>query len=203
MPDPVTIPPEAQTYIGAKVIIAWPSKERQPNVRDPLSQLEPREGYAVQYEDGYLSWSPADVFEAAYRAIPAEDAPLILAAVEDRIEALRNGALIHEALDADEDRRRILEVRFNALRLALDAGNRNSSSMVREAATYTAFILDGAPPPSQGPLTRAEIERRGFDTGEGADETVLGIIAKLGYPTAQNPMGTAPTHMLVPIAPAA
>lgn len=28
-----------------------------------------REGYAVKYGDGYISWSPKDVFEAAYLPI--------------------------------------------------------------------------------------------------------------------------------------
>lgn len=43
-----------QQYIGTKQIEAWPQgKDGQP-------------GYAVKYSDGYISWSPKDVFEAAY-----------------------------------------------------------------------------------------------------------------------------------------
>ena len=42
-------------YIGTKEITAWEQeKDGQP-------------GYAVKYADGYTSWSPRDVFEAAYR----------------------------------------------------------------------------------------------------------------------------------------
>lgn len=42
-------------YIGTKEIVAWEQeKDGQP-------------GYAVKYADGYISWSPRDVFEAAYR----------------------------------------------------------------------------------------------------------------------------------------
>ena len=42
-------------YIGTKEITAWEQeKDGQP-------------GYAVKYADGYISWSPRDVFEAAYR----------------------------------------------------------------------------------------------------------------------------------------
>ncbi|WP_321814594.1 MULTISPECIES: DUF2829 domain-containing protein [unclassified Paraburkholderia] len=44
-------------YIGTKIITAWPE------LRDG------RDGYAVKYSDGYTSWSPADTFEDAYRAI--------------------------------------------------------------------------------------------------------------------------------------
>lgn len=42
-------------YIGTKQVTAWPQER------------DGRPGYAVQYPDGYTSWSPADVFEAAYR----------------------------------------------------------------------------------------------------------------------------------------
>ena len=41
-------------YIGTKIVLAWPE------VKDE------KEGYAVKYADGYTSWSPKDVFEAAY-----------------------------------------------------------------------------------------------------------------------------------------
>lgn len=44
----------SQYYVGVKIVFAW--KE----VKDG------KEGYAVKYPDGYLSWSPKDVFEASY-----------------------------------------------------------------------------------------------------------------------------------------
>lgn len=45
-----------QHYIGTKQIVAWEQeKDGQP-------------GYAVKYPDGYISWSPKGVFEAAYLA---------------------------------------------------------------------------------------------------------------------------------------
>jgi len=43
-----------QYYIGTKIIQAWPE------VKDG------KEGYAVQYEDSYTSWSPKETFEKAY-----------------------------------------------------------------------------------------------------------------------------------------
>ncbi|WP_248769076.1 hypothetical protein [Pseudomonas sp. MWU12-2345] len=47
----------SQEYIGTKQITAWPElKEGLP-------------GFAVQYSDGYTSWSPKDVFEKAYIGI--------------------------------------------------------------------------------------------------------------------------------------
>lgn len=41
-------------YIGTKQVTAWPQEK------------DGKEGYAVKYADGYTSWSPKDVFEAAY-----------------------------------------------------------------------------------------------------------------------------------------
>lgn len=46
-----------QHYIGTKQVVAWEAEK------------DGKPGYAVQYEDGYTSWSPKDVFEAAYIAI--------------------------------------------------------------------------------------------------------------------------------------
>jgi hypothetical protein len=45
-----------QQYIGFKVVTAWPQESAQTQ----------QAGYAVKYEDGYISWSPKDVFEKAY-----------------------------------------------------------------------------------------------------------------------------------------
>lgn len=43
-----------QSYIGTKQVLAWEQeKDGQP-------------GYAVKYPDGYVSWSPKNVFEEAY-----------------------------------------------------------------------------------------------------------------------------------------
>lgn len=46
-------------YIGTKIVGAMP---QQSNGAD---------GYMVVYEDGYVSWSPKDVFEKAYRKTDA------------------------------------------------------------------------------------------------------------------------------------
>ena len=50
-------------YIGTKIIQAFPES------KGPMPGGE--EGYAVIYEDGYRSWSPKAVFEAAYKERPA------------------------------------------------------------------------------------------------------------------------------------
>lgn len=43
-----------QQYVGTKIVTAWEAeKEGSP-------------GYGVKYSDGYISWSPKDMFEEAY-----------------------------------------------------------------------------------------------------------------------------------------
>jgi hypothetical protein len=48
-----------KTYIGVKMVTAW---ERE---------KDGKPGYDVKYGDGYISWSPKDVFEAAYLPLAA------------------------------------------------------------------------------------------------------------------------------------
>ena len=64
-------------YIGSKIVKAWPCY-RIPVIGGryeycKLDEVVPtsitgkiEDGYRVQYEDGYLSWSPKAVFEKAY-----------------------------------------------------------------------------------------------------------------------------------------
>lgn len=65
-------------YIGSKIVKAWPAVryQRSPEIKPEYAEVgdvipvgaTTQDGYRVQYEDGYLSWSPKDVFEKAYRA---------------------------------------------------------------------------------------------------------------------------------------
>ncbi len=66
-------------YLGVKLIEAEHCSQDQfagaKNFGD-LSKLSggiDRDGYKVIYEDGYISWSPKDVFEKAYREIKTMD----------------------------------------------------------------------------------------------------------------------------------
>lgn len=75
-----------EKFIGTKIVQAEPAmkcwghkgeahdagliltqKELVEKVSDGWETTEIRHGYAVVYEDGYRSWSPKDVFVAAYR----------------------------------------------------------------------------------------------------------------------------------------
>lgn len=42
-------------YIGTKEVTAWPAEK------------DGAPGYGVKYADGYISWSPKEAFEGAYR----------------------------------------------------------------------------------------------------------------------------------------
>lgn len=64
-------------YLGSKLMQAWPAVRITTrdgkfeyaeigDVVDPNAQ-KVEEGYRVQYDDGYRSWSPKDVFERSYR----------------------------------------------------------------------------------------------------------------------------------------
>ena len=54
-----------KTYIGSKIIQAE-SQEK-----------DGRQGYKVIYPDGYVSWSPTDVFEEAYREIGQSEKEMV------------------------------------------------------------------------------------------------------------------------------
>lgn len=54
-----------KSYIGSKIIQAEPEIKNE------------AEGYKVVYSDNYVSWSPKDVFETAYREIIESEKALI------------------------------------------------------------------------------------------------------------------------------
>lgn len=59
-----------KTYTGTKTIKAVPMEktEAEKLLGKSITPVTPgAEGYLVEYPDGYRSWSPASVFEAAYR----------------------------------------------------------------------------------------------------------------------------------------
>lgn len=63
-------------YIGTKEILAWEQDK------------DGRPGYAVKYPDGYTSWSPKEVFEAAYRVAEGSEQRLTFG---DAIHFLKAG----------------------------------------------------------------------------------------------------------------
>ena len=66
-------------YIGTKII------EAEPQVKDGV------DGYKVKYNDGYVSWSPKDVFDEAYREIECMSFGLALEALRKGYKVARKG----------------------------------------------------------------------------------------------------------------
>lgn len=66
-------------YIGAKIVMAEGCYEAQfaADMGKP-APLENRPGYKVKYADDYVSWSPKDVFEEAYRPVSVGEKVLVL-----------------------------------------------------------------------------------------------------------------------------
>lgn len=77
-----------QKYIGTKEVEAESREALQ------HSALNPAPGYAVKYPDGYESWSPKDVFEAAYRKTEGDGQALTFG---DALHFLKQGGRVARA----------------------------------------------------------------------------------------------------------
>lgn len=79
-------------YIGTKVITAWP----QDKVIQPTADSEVNidHGYAVKYEDGYISWSPQLAFATAYRLAEGDVQALTFG---DALHFLKQGKAVSRA----------------------------------------------------------------------------------------------------------
>lgn len=125
-----------KTYVGVKVVCAEPSPK--PDGSEP--------GYKVVYEDGYESWSPADVFEAAYLAVEAGDAELIEASLKEELERLANGGFVFDAISAEDEARRLFNLRETAVHLAastLGDEARDPKLLFGRASMIVDYIMDG------------------------------------------------------------
>lgn len=71
-----------EKYLGTKIIDTEPMNKYEfyMNVKGIDCKEENEEGYKVVYQDGYVSWSPKDVFEEAYHRISQ---PISLTRKED------------------------------------------------------------------------------------------------------------------------
>lgn len=76
-----------EQYIGTKIIEA----EVCPAWKDAGGLKAGEPGYRVRYQDGYESWSPKDVFEAAYRRTDALNFGLAIEAAKMGKKIQRSG----------------------------------------------------------------------------------------------------------------
>lgn len=80
-------------YIGTKIIKAEPCKAW----KDAGGHKIGDDGYKVIYPDGYVSWSPKEVFEVAYRQIDKPTMDLITTAFSLSADELpRNSHYVKE-----------------------------------------------------------------------------------------------------------
>ena len=82
-------------YIGTKIIAGKPLSLGAYNEyrgwKIPENEDPNREGYLVQYEDGYLSWSPKEQFEEAYRETDGLNFGLAVEALKKGLKVAREG----------------------------------------------------------------------------------------------------------------
>lgn len=66
-------------YIGTKIVKAEPmtSDDFKRFKNQQIGLEENAHGYKVEYEDGYVSWSPKNVFERCYRKLSASELKMI------------------------------------------------------------------------------------------------------------------------------
>ncbi len=80
----LTVKANLKSYIGTKVVLARPMSEDEfletvkGKTKEEIRMRETQgDGYEVTYEDGYVSWSPKEVFERCYREISGKEEQLI------------------------------------------------------------------------------------------------------------------------------
>lgn len=82
-------------YIGTKQMHAYPmTRGEYNNFRGwpaPEGEDQTVPGYLVRYEDGYISWSPKDVFEGTYRQTDKMNFGLALEALQQGKKVCRSG----------------------------------------------------------------------------------------------------------------
>lgn len=80
-------------YIGTKIIKAEPMTraDAEAKLGRNIGGDKHGDGYLVEYEDGYQSWSPADAFDAAYRPAEAMNFGLAIEAMRKGLKVARSG----------------------------------------------------------------------------------------------------------------
>jgi hypothetical protein len=67
-----------KVYVGTKIVKAEPMLRsswvyQSSKGESKISSSDEKDGYRVTYEDGYVSWSPKDVFERCYRELTQQE----------------------------------------------------------------------------------------------------------------------------------
>lgn len=78
---------------------------RNPYANDPELHGNNEKGYIVEYEDGYKSWSPKDVFEKAYKVAEThvDRMRIELKELRERMKKLQDFLLSEKSFEVKED----------------------------------------------------------------------------------------------------
>lgn len=81
-------------FIGTKVIMAEPmamTEAQKVLGREIKPATDEEDGYLVEYDNGYKSWSPKDVFEKAYHEVKGMNFGEVIEALKTGLAARRKG----------------------------------------------------------------------------------------------------------------
>lgn len=114
-----------EKYIGTKQIEAEPCtlgdyyKEtgKSPYGNDIEKHEETENGYKVKYEDGYISWSPKDVFEKAYKVAdtPVDKLNIELTNISNKQDELNKFFDTDEFKSLSTTNKNLLHAQFGAM----------------------------------------------------------------------------------------
>ena len=100
-------------FIGTKQVSAEPmtlgefieKTGRNPYANEPEIHGNNEKGYIVEYEDGYKSWSPKDVFEKAYKVAETyvDRMRIEFEELRERMKKLKGFVLSEESFEVIED----------------------------------------------------------------------------------------------------
>lgn len=144
---------EMKQYTGTKTVKAMPMTMGEAYERKLLKEgVRPSEcetdkaGYLVEYEDGYQSWSPADVFEKAYKVA---DTPLDRMSIEenelvDRVEKLTAFICGDKFKELDITTRAMLAVQYSSMSAYLHVLRLRSTKMESKDGSCSGISFGSA-----------------------------------------------------------
>lgn len=107
-----------KTYIGVKTIQGKPMYATEAYAiigKECPEDLKGKYGYLVIYPDGYKSWSPKDVFEAAYVEVPEQDEVFKNALSSNEIVGYTEGTIVRALKKQEIDEADLLAYAANML----------------------------------------------------------------------------------------
>ena len=138
-------------FIGTKQVSAEPmtlgefieKTGRNPYANDPEMHGNNEKGYIVEYEDGYKSWSPKDVFEKAYKVAETyvDRMRIEFEELRERMKKLKNFLYSYKVFELDKEEVYLLERQYNQM----DSYAQTLFQRLKYAIKPEERILEGNP----------------------------------------------------------